>query len=418
MAKPKTLWIVGIVVVMAGGVAAAVWGYASLGRGVAPLIRPAPPLAPEPSVPSTRSGGGGGAKTGALPLRTAAGVKVRYFAEGVPDPRDLELGPWGELLVSSPGSGQVLRLVDANHDGVAEKRGVVADGLNAPHGLAILRGPRYPNDLASIRGYADLFIAENDKVRRWAYNARTGRATQPILVTRLPGSGGHFTRSVQFGPDGRLYITAGSSSNASPESDERRASMMVCKPDGRGFRIFARGLRNTVFFIFDGKGRIWGNDMGRDLLGDDVPPDELNIITDGGDYGWPYCYGDKVADRSTGGTPQRCAGTVAPVFGYQAHSAPLGLAFVPMTQTAVPPDWAGDLIVAFHGSWNRSVPTGYKLVRLDMDGDRAVAQSDLVTGWLSGHTVSGRPVDVIFGRDGALYVSDDRADAVYRITRD
>lgn len=390
-----------------------------VGRGAAPLIRPAPRVEPgpgsEPATPGTTSGEPARSRSGVLPLATAGQAKVRYFAEGVPSPRDLEVGPTGELLVSSPGSGQVLRLADADRDGVAEKQGVVVDGLNAPHGLAF--GP-VPTGAGFVRDLATLYIAETDKVQRWIYRPSTGRAARPMLLARLPGGGGHFTRSIQFGPDGRLYITAGSSSNASAESDERRASMMVCDQDGSGFRIFARGLRNTVFFTFDDKGRIWGNDMGRDLLGDDVPPDELNMISDGGDYGWPYCYGDKVADRSTGGSPRRCAPTVAPVFGYQAHSAPLGLAFVPATQTAVPPEWAGDLIVAFHGSWNRSVPTGYKLVRLDMEGDRVVAQSDLVTGWLSGDGVSGRPVDVVFGPDGALYVSDDRADAVYRITRD
>lgn len=179
----------------------------------------------------------------------------------------------------------------------------------------------------------------------------------------------------------------------------------ITRKPRKNLRVFAKGLRNTVFFTFDGKGRIWGNDMGRDFLGDSLPPDELNIISEGKDYGWPYCYGDKVRDTKfqNGQQPDYCKDTQGPVFKYPAHVAPLGITF----------DGQGNIFASFHGSWNSSVPVGYKVVKLTLSGDNIVKSEDYVTGWLKGQEVLGRPVDLIFDKNGNLYISDDKAGLIY-----
>lgn len=389
MRSRAVTWIVfGLLVLLAGLAAVVYW---TVGRGLQPLLLPSSPLrTPE------------GAESSALPLDAAAGLKVRVFAHNLAGPRVTLFDGRGTMLVSEPQEGAVIALRDTDGDGISDARHILLRRLRLPHGLAFRPDVSPPQ----------LYVAETDKIVRYRYDPRALAATDPRKVVDLPGGGGHHTRTIRFGPDGRLYITVGSSGNVLVEKDKRRAAMLVADADGGGTRVFARGLRNTVFFIFDPAGRIWGNDMGRDMLGDDIPPDELNIVREGGDYGWPYCYGNRVPDPF-GGTKEMCARTEAPVFGYQAHSAPLGLAFI--DRPGWPKDWQGDLIVAFHGSWNRSAPTGYKLVRLDVEGTKVRAQHDLVTGWLSGGRVSGRPVDVVFGPDDALYVSDDRAGMIYRV---
>jgi len=161
--------------------------------------------------------------------------------------------------------------------------------------------------------------------------------------------------------------------------------------------------------------KVWATENGRDLLGDNVPPDEINILQDGGNYGWPFCYGDHVLDTTFGDkTQEYCNGTIAPAFNLQAHSAPLGLAFIDSRQ--FPADWQGDLLVAFHGSWNRSVPTGYKVVRLKVDGEKVSDQTDFMTGFLQNDQTIGRPVDLTFDSAGRLYVSDDKAGVVYLVS--
>ncbi len=154
--------------------------------------------------------------------------------------------------------------------------------------------------------------------------------------------------------------------------------------------------------------------MGRDFLGDDLPPDEINIVKDGKNYGWPVCYGNRVYDSQFGGeTPNFCLSSEPPVFEIQAHSAPLGLAFISSTQ--FPEEWQGDLLVSYHGSWNRTAPTGYKLVRLQVEGEKIIQQTDFLSGFLQGNRVIGRPVDLEFGHEGSLYLSDDKAGIIYRI---
>jgi glucose/arabinose dehydrogenase len=193
--------------------------------------------------------------------------------------------------------------------------------------------------------------------------------------------------------------------------------------DGSGQRVFASGLRNAVGLAFNAKtGTVWAGDNGRDWLGDNLPPEEINDLgASAGDFGWPYCYGNRIADTSqTKPGDDRCKSTVPPKVELQAHSAPLGLAFY--TGSMFPAEYRGNLFVAFHGSWNRSVPTGYKVIRVRLnDKSEPVGVEDFITGWIQpGETRKGawmgRPVGLAVGPDGALYVSDDYAGVVYRLT--
>jgi len=219
---------------------------------------------------------------------------------------------------------------------------------------------------------------------------------------------------VLVGTDEHLYVSVGSTCNACLEEDWRRASVLRLPLSGGTASLFARGLRNSVGLAFHPQtGELWGSDNGRDLLGDDLPPEEVNRIVAGGDYGWPYCYGERIPDPDFG-TSERCRQTIPPQVEMQAHSAPLGIAFV--EGLAFPESYRRMLLVAFHGSWNRSVPTGYKLVGIPFRAGRPVgAAVDLVGGWLRAGIAWGRPVAPAVGADGALYLSDDRAGAIYRI---
>ena len=276
-----------------------------------------------------------------------------------------------------------------------------ATGLNRPHGLAFFQG--------------FLYVAETDAVVRFPYRAGdlTG-GTREVVVRDLPSGGGHWTRTIAFGPDGKMYVSIGSSCNACDERDPRRASILQFNPAGTGERIFARGIRNAVGITFRAQtGELWATNNGRDWLGDDLPPDTILTVTDGAHYGWPFCYGKRIPDPEFG-RPDFCKTTALPAVEIQAHSATLGLTFY--TGSMFPSEFHNDLFVALHGSWNRTVPTGYKVIRIPMRDGMPGLPQDFATGWLQGNHAMGRPVDVITGRDGALYVSDDRAGLIYRIS--
>lgn len=339
------------------------------------------------------------------------GFRVSVFAAGLGPARFMAFGPGGELLVTVPRQGKVLALPDRDGDGVADEIAVLAENLDRPHGIAVR--------------VKDLIVAEMTRVLRFPGGAAAagqrpvGKLGEPkVLISDLPAGGNHWTRTVVFGQDGRMYVSIGSSCNACVEKDERRATVMVFNEDGAGGRIFARGLRNSVGLALHPRtGELWATDNGRDLLGDDLPPEEVNILRDGGDYGWPRCYGDRVPDPGHG-KPEECARTIPPAVRMQAHSAPLGLAFA---SAAASPDFLrGDLFVALHGSWNRSERTGYRVVRIPVKPDAAGnpapgAAEDFVAGWLREGQVWGRPVDVAFGPKGDMFVSDDYSGAIYRV---
>lgn len=339
------------------------------------------------------------AQQGAVQL--PPGFRIGTFASGLGAPRLLAVSPPGDLFVSVPSRGQVLALPDRDGDGRADRVLVYVGGLNRPHGLAFFRD--------------FLYVAETDAVVRFPYRPGDLAGGKPEVVVRdLPGGGGHWTRTIAFGPDGKMYVSVGSSCNVCEERDPRRAAILRFNPDGTGGGIFARGIRNAVGITFHPQtGELWATNNGRDWLGDDFPPDTILVVKEGAHYGWPSCNGRQVPDPDFG-RADFCKRTAPPAVEIQAHSAPLGLAFY--TGGMFPGGYRGDLFVALHGSWNRSVPTGYKVIRIPMQGRAPGGPQDFATGWLQGGRAWGRPVDVITGKDGALYVSDDRSGTIYRIS--
>jgi glucose/arabinose dehydrogenase len=336
-------------------------------------------------------------------LRLPPGFTIEVFARDLGRARFLAVDPAGTLLVSVPRSGQVLALPDPHRTGRAERVVPVLEGLDLPHGLAFHEGA--------------LYVAETGRVVRVAYDPATYRAVGPVrvVVADLPARGGHWTRTIAFGPDGRLYVSVGSSCNNCEERDPRRAAITRYGADGAGETRFATGLRNAVGLAFrPGTGELWATVNGRDWLGDDRPPDYLTRVAEGRFYGWPYCFwesGQPVPDPDLG-SAERCRTAAAPTILYQAHSAPLGLAFY--TGSQFPAGYRGSLFVALHGSWNRSAPTGYKVVRVRLD-ESPPRVEDFVTGWLVGRQAWGRPVDLAVAPDGSLFLSDDTQGVVYRI---
>ena len=336
-------------------------------------------------------------------VRLPPGFAIEVFARDLGPARFLAVDPAGTLLVSVPRTGRVLALPDDDGDGRADGSIVVADGLQLPHGLAFHQGA--------------LYVAETGRVLRLPYDPARRRTTGPatVVVPDLPPRGGHWTRTIVFGPDGHLYVSVGSSCNNCEESDARRGAILRYAADGSGGSRFATGLRNAVGLAFrPGTDELWATVNGRDWLGDDRPAEYVTRVVGGGFYGWPYCHWDPtglVPDPDLG-APDRCRQVARPSFLYQAHSAPLGLAFY--TGSQFPPEYRGDLFVALHGSWNRPAPVGYKVIRVRLD-DGGPRASDFVTGWLSGSRGWGRPVDLAVGRDGSLFLSDDHQGLVYRI---
>lgn len=368
-------------------------------------IKKVPPASPVPIAKAVNETG--------FPLRLPDGFRISLFTEKPLGPiRFMAQSPDGILFISKPstqglyqgkGGGTVYALPDKDQDGQADEVVTVLSSLqNFPHGLVF------------YNGY--LYIVEENQVSRYLYQGNGQVGEREVVTDSLPAGAGHVSRTIDFSPSGKMYVSVGSSCNVCRESDRRRAAIWEYNPDGSAGRVYAEGLRNAVGFIFHPQtGQMWATDNGRDYLGDDLPPDEINLIQGGKHYGWPYCFGKKVVDSEFGNNTF-CANTEPSIHDIQAHSAALGLRFIQSPQ--FPKQWQGDLLVAFHGSWNRSQPTGYKVVRLNVEGDKIVSQEDFISGWLqAGGTVHGRPVDLIFDKSGTLYISDDKAGVIYRVVK-
>ncbi len=341
-----------------------------------------------------------------IPLSVPENYQIGLFAKGLGKARDLEFSPEGILLVSIPNEGKVKALIDTNNDGKNDETKDILTGLDKPHGLAFYDGK--------------LFVAEETKMVRYSWDGKGVSARKEKELFQLPKGGRHTTRTIAFDKDRKMFVSIGSTCDVCFEKDQRISTVMISDSEGKTPRVFAKGLRNAPFITINpDTNQLWGTEMGRDGLGDDIPPDEINIIQDEKDYGWPRCYGNKIHDRAFTKVkiddPRKiCANTESPIFEIQAHSAPLGLTFVNSEQFS---QFKGDLLVAYHGSWNRSSPVGYKVVRLDVEGNTIVKEEDFVTGFIDGSQAVARPVDVIFDTEGNLYISDDKAGNIFIVSK-
>jgi glucose/arabinose dehydrogenase len=341
-------------------------------------------------------------------LRVPEGFEISVFARDLEGPRIMAVHDDGSIFVTCPRIGEVLRLQDTNGDGTADRKDAVVTGLEHVHGITINNNSLY---LATNR---ELYVAKFNE------DGKPGKPKK--LIDDMPDGGQHPNRTMAFGPDGNLYISVGSSCNACEEPNEEHATMLKVEPDGSSRSIFAEGLRNTIGFDWhpDTK-EFWGMDHGSDMRGDDIPGEELNRIEEGKHYGWPFCYEDKVIDRMTAEPSEStheefCQKTTGAVMTYQAHSAPMDMVFY--TGNNFPEEYRGDAFIAMRGSWNRSEPVGYKVVRLRFNNGQPSEFEDFVTGFLleDGARHFARVTGVAIANDGALLVSDDSNGVIYKIS--
>ncbi|MEZ4387131.1 MAG: PQQ-dependent sugar dehydrogenase [Candidatus Krumholzibacteriia bacterium] len=334
-------------------------------------------------------------------LRVPPGFTIALYHADVPNARALARGDQGTIFVGSRGEGVVYALRDEDQDQVADRRWVIASGLEMPTGLAFRDG--------------DLYISEVSRILRLRGIESSLDQPPPPEVVRddFPADRHHGWKYLRFGPDGLLYVPIGAPCNICDEPGY--AVITRLDPDGTGREVFASGIRNTVGFDFDpDTGDLWFTDNGRDWLGDDLPPDELNHAPRAGlHFGYPYCHGGFVSDPDFGGD-HPCDEFTPPVQPLGAHVAALGMRFY--SGSMFPPEYRGRVFIAEHGSWNRSTKVGYRVSMVTLADGQAVAYEPFADGWLDGDTVHGRPADVLVMPDGALLVSDDHAGMVYRIS--
>ncbi|QRN03027.1 sorbosone dehydrogenase family protein [Legionella sp. MW5194] len=329
-------------------------------------------------------------------LDSKAQIAIKPYVKHLENPRFMHVTSTGDLLVSEPFKGRVL-LIPYQHP---QQRRVLIEGLQKPHSMDVRDGY--------------LYVAEENAIGRIAFqegNATTvGRYKR--LITGLPSGSGHWTRTIRFGPDGYAYVSIGSSCNACLEKNPLRATISRFKPGEPQLSIYARGLRNSVGFDWSPEdGKLYATENGRDLLGDHFPPEELNVILENQFYGWPYANGNRVPDPDYGkGHEQQIKQSLPPVFELSAHQAPLGLTFIKNRQSP----WYGKALVALHGSWNSSMKVGYKVVMLTLK-EGHISVEDFITGFLKDGKVMGRPVHVVEGKTGELYLSDDHNGIIYLI---
>jgi glucose/arabinose dehydrogenase len=336
-------------------------------------------------------------------IKMPKGFSISVYAE-VDNARSMALSPSGTLYVGNRNGDKVYAVKDTDGDGKADKRWVIASGLNMPNGVAFKDG--------------DLYVAEVSRIHKFA--GIEGKLDAPgksqIIYDQLPTETHHGWKYIAFGPDGKLYVPVGAPCNIC-EPKPIYASIHRMNADGSGLELYASGVRNTVGFTWHPvTSTLWFTDNGRDMMGDDVPPCELNAApAKGMHFGYPYCHGGTIKDPQFG-DKRSCNEFTKPARNLGAHVAPLGLKFY--SGNMFPATYKNQIILAEHGSWNRSKKSGYKLSLVRVEGDKAVSYETFASGWLDEATqkVWGRPVDVLLLPDGSMLVSDDQANVIYRIT--
>lgn len=336
-------------------------------------------------------------------IKLPAGFHISYFSEGTPNARAMALGADGTVYVGTFREGKVYALRDEDGDGHAEQVHSIASGLNVPNGVAV--------------SGRDLYIAEINRLLK--LEAISGRLTDPptpkIVYEGYPRDIHHGWKYLRVGPDGKLYVPVGAPCNVCQHDDEIYATLTRIDVDGRNREVYARGIRNTVGFDWHPEtGALFFTDNGRDWLGNEIPPEELNTAPRSGlHFGYPFCHGGEIPDPEFG-AKRPCSEFTAPVWTFPAHVAPLGMRFY--TGRQFPAEYRHQLFVAQHGSWNRTPPLGYRVVLVNFRDGRPVGDRVFAEGWLqTDGTVLGRPVDILQLADGSLLVSDDHRGAIYRI---
>ncbi|MCI0531379.1 MAG: sorbosone dehydrogenase family protein [candidate division Zixibacteria bacterium] len=367
------------------------------GKLVLVLIAPAISL----TLYCSSSGGDSG-----LPLnkiKLPPGFKIEIFAADLPGARSMALGEKGTLFVGTRGEGKVYAVSDTNHDNHSDVVQVIAQGLNMPNGVAVQSGNLYVAEVNQILKFEDI------------ENSLEESPQAQIVNQSLPSDRHHGWKFIRFGPDGFLYVPVGAPCNICKRDDPRYASIMRMRPDGTGLEVYSSGIRNTVGFDWNPlTNELWFTDNGRDWLGDNLPPDELNHAPQKGmHFGFPYCHGYKFTDPEFG-DKNSCDKYTPAALELGPHVAALGMRFY--TGGMFPPKYKNQILIAEHGSWNRSVPLGYRIMLVELENNRPVSYNVFAEGWLQKSEVWGRPVDVLVMPDGALLVSDDYAGAIYRIS--
>lgn len=343
-------------------------------------------------------------------LTLPQGFTIAVFADGVENARQMALSPSGTLFVGSRQAGNVYAVLDEDNDHIADRVVTIASGLSMPSGVAFSGG--------------SLYVAEVNRLLRYdEIEASVDSPPDPVVLNdQLPTERPHGWKYIDFGPDGKLYVPVGAPCNICDRTgeDPRFGTILRMDPDGSGEEIFAYGVRNSVGFDWHpGTDELWFTNNGRDLLGDEIPPDTLNHAPERGlHFGFPYCHGGDLQDSEF--TDRPCSEFRSPARKLGPHVAAIGMTFY--TGSMFPAEYRNQVLIAEHGSWNRSPEaghTGFRLTNVRLEGDRAVEYETFVEGWLGADNEAwGRPVDVVVMPDGSLLVSDDTAHVIYRITYD
>ncbi len=335
-------------------------------------------------------------------IKLPEGFKISIYADNVPGARSLSRSPDGTIFIGTRGEGKVYAVKDTNGDFAADKFNTIAEGLNMPNGVAFYKSSLYVAEVNRVMRYDDIIN-------------RIEAPSEPVIINdTFPKDRHHGWKYIAFGPDNKLYVPVGAPCNICESSDRRYASLMRMEPDGSGLEIYAHGVRNTVGFDWNpANGELWFTDNGRDWLGNDHPPDELNHApVKGMNFGYPYCHGKKVKDPDYG-NKRNCREFTPPEAELGAHVASLGIKFY--TGKQFPEKYRNNLFIAEHGSWNRNPPSGYCITRIILKKGKVESYSVFASGWLEGVKAWGRPVDLLILPDGSMLVSDDRGGAIYRI---
>lgn len=394
------LFIVLLVLVVIGAVLVSKYG-----SGVEPAVRDVP--ADISDIISKHNELPPGQNDTEFPLTIPDGFKIEVLAK-VPDARVMVMDHNGNIWVSSP-KNDALYLITMKEGRADRTERVFANHtFEGPHGLAF--DPKNPQRL---------YIANEDSIE----SVMTGSENSAFeKIVDLPSGGRHTTRTLIFGSDGQLYVSIGSTCDVCREQNDKHATIMRVNLDKKVLEPYAKGLRNSVFMAvnpFDGS--LWATEMGRDMLGNTTPPDEINIIQEGKNYGWPACYGKNIHDSAFDKNVYIRNPCMEPFetpshIDFPAHVAPLGLAFIP--EAGWPDGYGNSLLVAEHGSWNRQPPVGYKIIQILLDDKgNKLEERDFITGWLTkDNRALGRPVDIIAQPGGVMYISDDKAGVIYKVS--